>query len=122
MEAIGLASSIIQILDYTGKIVKYLRDVKNASRESERRYVQVQHIELVIKSIQKRIDEGEAVNWGADRKDGQPESWYRQLQELQGMLDGLTKSMEKVIAAVAPPVDKMGRMKRRLFYHFRKKE
>jgi hypothetical protein len=120
--AVGLASSIVQILDFSGKILKYLYDVRNANKESERRYVQVQHIELVIKSIKKRIDEGEAVNWGATGKDGQSETWYRQLQELRGMLDGLTNSMKKMMIAVAPPADRVQSLKRRLVYHFRKKE
>jgi hypothetical protein len=37
-------------------------------------------------------------------------------------LDGLTNSMKKMMIAVAPPADRVQSLKRRLVYHFRKKE
>ena len=99
-----------------GKLCKYLHDVKNSKKEHARWLKKATSIEAVISSIKRRVEEGEAINWGRDPSN---ESQSQRLKELQTRLDELLTSMKGFMIAVEP-VEGLKKIKRHLTYTFRK--
>ena len=86
MEALGATASIIAILSLSHKVLKYLNDVKDASKERRACATEVKTLNTLLLKLSLRLDEGSAES-----------QWYTEVQALadkNGPLDQLKHDLE----------------------------
>ena len=92
-------SSVIAILQLSGKVLEYLNDVKNASKDREKCAVEASNLYCLLLSLRSRLEEGSS-----------NEPWYNAVRALgveNGPLDQYKQALEQLQAKLA----REGRMK-----------
>lgn len=111
--AIGLAASIIQLIDVTAKAVKYLNDVKDAPKDRQRLALEVTSLLALLTNLRYQMEEAEATD-----------TWFRCLRSLgekYGLLDQFSGAMEALVKKLKPEGG-MQRYSRALSWTLEKKE
>ena len=113
-EAIGVAGSIIAILRLTGVVVRYLNDVKDASKDCSKLMVEISctsGILLGLKAVVESLEAEEA-------------AWYttiRSLDASSGPLNQLSSTLERLSKHLKPLVG-LRKAGRSLIWPFKKGE
>ncbi|KAK0439023.1 uncharacterized protein EV420DRAFT_1486485 [Desarmillaria tabescens] len=108
-EALGIASSIITLVDAAHIIVSYLKDVKKTPKEHDKLSKELSNLAIylnVVDQLTRMVDAGDP--------------WLVMVQRLSGpfmQLDVLLKDIKKKLE---PASDGMGKMKQRLLWKFSK--
>ncbi|KAK0438883.1 uncharacterized protein EV420DRAFT_1227431, partial [Desarmillaria tabescens] len=108
-EALGIASSIITLVDAAHIIVSYLKDVKKAPKERDKLSKELSNLAIYLNAVDQLTRTVDA---------GDP--WLAMVQRLSGpfmQLDVLLKDIKKKLE---PASDGMGKMKQRLLWKFSK--
>ncbi|RYP20071.1 hypothetical protein DL765_002997 [Monosporascus sp. GIB2] len=99
-EAVGLTASIVTILDLSGKILAYLRDVKDGPKDCNRLKLEVRSTEGILKTLKETVEDAEAEpqeKWSTTirtlNKDEGP------LKQLEEVLHTLNNILEKTASA-----------------------
>ena len=91
---VGLAASIITIIDISTKTVKYLQDVKDAPAARRRLSVEVTSLLSLLTNLQYRVEEAKAT-----------EPWLQGVRSLaveNGPLDQIKETMEDLACKLQP--------------------
>lgn len=94
MEAVGLAASIIQLISVTTKTVKYLNNVKNATKDRARLSEEVISLLALLMKLRDKVEEPTTTN-----------TWLTGVRVLgvgNGPLDQLKVAMEKLVKRLKP--------------------
>ena len=108
---VGLSASVIQISDATIKILRYLNDVRNASKEQAQVAQEGTLLLALLTSIKYRLEE-------TDVKD----QWARGVLSL-GMVNGPLHQYQEALEGLAGKLHGSGgRLKTAVLWHFDKKD
>ncbi len=108
-EALGIASSIVTLIDTSHAIVGYLKDVKEAPKEHDKLSKELSTLEIYLRTVNQLTQLADADN-----------PWLATAQRLSGpfaQLDVLLKGLKKKLK---PASDGIGKMKQRLLWKFSK--
>ncbi|PBK81229.1 hypothetical protein ARMGADRAFT_813254 [Armillaria gallica] len=108
-EALGIASSIITLIEISHTIVGYLKDIREAPKERDKLSKELSYLELYLGMVNQ-------LTQMADAND----PWLATAQRLSGpfaQLDVLLKGLKKTLE---PASDGIGKMKQRLLWKFSK--
>ncbi|KAK0438147.1 uncharacterized protein EV420DRAFT_1280221 [Desarmillaria tabescens] len=108
-DALGIASSIVTLVEISHTIVGYLKDVKEASKECDKLSKELSNLAIYLETVNK-------LTQTADAND----PWLATAQRLSSpfmQLDILLKNLKKKLE---PASDGMGKMKQRLLWKFTK--
>jgi len=103
MEAVGLAASIVSLIEVTTKVVKYLDDVKDAPKERAELASEANILLGLLHSLKNRVDQANLTD-----------PWFVGLQSLDvpgGLLHQYKESMHKLAKKLEPAhgVKKVGK-------------
>jgi hypothetical protein len=113
MDGLSAAASIIAVLQLTGAVIGYLKDVKDAPKECQQCMSEASNLENLLKSLLRRLVEGQA---------GDP--WFTAIVDLDiknGPLDQYKQALEQLRSKVEDQ-DGVHKFKRRLLWKFSKEE
>ncbi|KAK0438156.1 uncharacterized protein EV420DRAFT_1316688 [Desarmillaria tabescens] len=108
-DALGIASSIITLVEISHTIVGYLKDVKEAPKERDKLSKELSNLAIYLETVNKLTQTADA-----------DDPWLVTAQRLSGpfmQLDVLLKDLKKKLE---PASDGMGKVKRRLLWKFTK--
>ncbi|SJL14259.1 uncharacterized protein ARMOST_17715 [Armillaria ostoyae] len=109
-EALGIASSIISLIDVSKTIVEYLKDVKEAPKERDELNRELSNLAIYLDTVH-RLTQTAAAD----------DPWLETVQRLSGpfaQLDELLKSVKTKLEHA--PDGPMGKMRQRLLWKFSK--
>ena len=97
MEPAGLTASIVTLADLCGKIIKYLRDAKDAPKEFKDLELEIRSTQVVLKTLQKTVQDAQDApeRWSETIRtlDQKPHGPLHQiLVDLTALHDGLSKA------------------------------
>ncbi|KAL8664144.1 MAG: hypothetical protein Q9202_003328 [Teloschistes flavicans] len=94
MEAVGLAASIVQLIDLTTKAIKYLNSVKRSSKERTELSLEASSLLQFLLDLQNKVDQSNGT-----------ESWFHGLKSLDlenGPLDQLRGALQQLAKRLKP--------------------
>src|SRR5438046_7959257 len=94
MEAVGLAASIVQLIDATTKIIKYLNDVKDAPKDRARLARETTSLLALLTDLRYRVDEAKSTD-----------PWFTGVRSLgveRGPLEQFKEAMEELARKLKP--------------------
>ncbi|KAI4245553.1 MAG: hypothetical protein LQ352_006542, partial [Teloschistes flavicans] len=94
MEAVGLAASIVQLIDLTTKAIKYLNSVKRSSKERTKLSLEASSLLQFLLDLQNKVDQSNGT-----------ESWFHGLKSLDlenGPLDQLRGALQQLAKRLKP--------------------
>lgn len=94
MEAVGVAASLAQLVDFTAKTIKYINSIKDASKERAGLLREASTLLNLLISLQTQVDEAK-----------QSEEWFvgiRSLTVKNGPLDQLRNALEHLTDKLKP--------------------
>jgi hypothetical protein len=112
-DPLSVSVSIIAILQLTGTIIDYLKDVHDAPQDRINFLVEISGLDGLLDALQKRVQEA---------KSGDP--WLTELQALgvqNGPLDQLDSDLKRLTSKLEP-LDGLKEVRRRLTWKFSKTE
>jgi hypothetical protein len=112
MEVIGLAASIVQILELTAKLVSYLNSIKNASKEQRALEAEAASVYGVLVQLKRRVEDAD-----------EDKDWFktvRILGEPNGALDQYDKALQKLRSKVKDTSTIGGKIVHSVTWKFRK--
>jgi hypothetical protein len=83
MEAVGLAASIISVIEITGTTLSYLNDVRTSSRERAKLAMEVSDVSARLVSLRYRLADSTA-----------KDPWFKAVQGLSGPLESFKATIE----------------------------
>ncbi|KAF2257612.1 hypothetical protein CC78DRAFT_482883 [Lojkania enalia] len=113
MDPLSVTASIIAILQLSAKVLEYLNDVKDASKDRTQCALEISNLYNLLFSLRAQVEEGDATN-----------EWYTALQALaveNGPLDQFKQALETLQARITDG----GRLKKAgdiLMWKFKKEE
>ncbi|KAK0438134.1 uncharacterized protein EV420DRAFT_1651578 [Desarmillaria tabescens] len=109
-EALGIASSIVSLLDVSHTIVKYLKDVKDAPKERDELDRELSNLAIYLDTVH-RLTQTAAAD----------DPWLETVQRLSGPFAQLDELLKSVKTKLEPASDgPLGKMKQRLLWKFSK--
>ncbi len=111
--AVGLAASILQIINTTAQIIQYLKDVREAPEERAQIQREADSLLGLLKSLRDRVEH-------ANQKD----PWYVQICSLEGQGGPLDQYQSAMIALAKKlkPESGVKKLEKRLLWTFDKKQ
>jgi hypothetical protein len=112
MEAVGLAASIVQVLELTAELVRYLNSVKNANKEQRTLEAEAASVYGVLVQLKRRVEDAD------EEKD-----WFktvRVLGEPNGALDQYDGALQKLQSKVKDTSTVSGKIVHAVTWKFRK--
>ena len=111
--AVGLAASILQIINTTAQTIQYLKDVRDAPEERAQIQQEADSLLGLLKSLRDRMEH-------ANRKD----PWYLQICSLEGQGGPLDQYQSAMIALAKnlKPGSGVKKLEKRLLWTFDKKQ
>lgn len=112
-DPLSISASIIAVLQLTGAIISYLKDVHDAPQDRIDFLMEVSGLDVLLDALQKRVQEA---------KSGDP--WLTELQPLGvkfGPLDQFNSDLKR-LASKLEPLTGLKQVKRRLTWKFDKIE
>jgi hypothetical protein len=111
--AVGLVASIVQLIDSTTKVVKYLNDVRDAPKDRARLAQEAASLLALLTSLRYRVEESNPTD-----------SWFSGVRSLGGpggLLEQFREAMEKLATRLRPDsgIKKVGKA---LFWTLEKDE
>lgn len=113
MAELGIAASIISVIQLTGTVTQYLVSVKGASRDRQKIYNELSSITSILFVLKDQADEAE--------HDGSWDTTLRALDMPKGPLEQFQKALETLAAKLAP-VDGLKKLHKSLMWPFQEKE
>ncbi|KAK0432022.1 hypothetical protein EV421DRAFT_1851169 [Armillaria borealis] len=109
-DALGIASSIISLIDVSKTIVEYLKDVKEAPKERDELNRELSNLAIYLDTVH-RLTQTAAAD----------DPWLQTVQRLSGPFAQLDELLKSVKTKLEPAPDgPMGRMRQRLLWKFSK--
>ncbi|RYP66703.1 hypothetical protein DL771_007636 [Monosporascus sp. 5C6A] len=111
MDPLSATASVIAVLQFTGEVIKYLNDVKDASKECQQCTIEASNLQNLLISLRYRLERGQT---------GDP--WFTAVRTLNvenGPLDQYKQALEQLQSKVKNDTQ---RMKTRLAWKFTKAE
>ena len=111
--AVGLAASIVQIINTTAQTIQYLKDVRDAPEERAQIQREADSLLRLLKSLRDRVEHA-----------NQQAPWYLQICSLEGQggpLDQYHTAM-KALAKKLKPESGVKKLEKRLLWTFDKKQ
>jgi hypothetical protein len=101
---VGLAASIVQLIDVTTKAIKYLNDVKDAPKDRAKLAKEATSLLVLLTDLRYRVEEAKSTD-----------SWFTGVRSLGvegGPLDQLKEAMEELARKLKPEttIKKFGKM------------
>lgn len=109
MEAVGLASAIVSLVELAHITVKYLKDVKEAPKERDELSKELSNLMIYLTTVNQLTQTATA---------GDP--WLGTVQRLSDPLVQLGALLNDLKKKLEPASDGMGKMKQRLLWKFSK--
>ena len=113
VSAVGLAASILQIINTTAQIIQYLKDVREAPEERAQIHQEANSLLGLLKSLRDRVEH-------ANQKD----PWYVLICSLEGQGGPLDQCQSAMIALAKKlrPESGVKKLEKRLLWTFDKKQ
>ena len=111
--AVGLAASILQIINTTAQIIQYLNDVREAPEERAQILREAASLLGLLKSLRARVEHA-----------NQTDSWYVQIRSLEGQGGPLDQYQSAMIALAKKlkPESGVKKLEKLLLWTFDKKQ
>lgn len=113
-DVIGLASSIVQLLNVIGNLFEYVSDVKRSHDERSELLLEVQNLVPLLKGLYNRIQ-------GADSNDPWIEN-IRILNRPEGPINRFRVTLDRLQKNLAPGSSKVAALKHKFTWPFDKKQ
>lgn len=113
MDPLSIAASIIAVLQLSGKVLGYLNDVKDASKDRAKCAVEASNVHSLLLNLRFRLEEGSA---------GAP--WFTAVRAL-GIENGPLDQFKQALEALQSSMTDGGRLKKAgdaLMWKFKKEE
>ncbi|KAK0451231.1 uncharacterized protein EV420DRAFT_728492 [Desarmillaria tabescens] len=109
MDAVGLASAIVSLVELTHIIVKYLKDVKEAPKERDELSKELSNLTIYLTTVN-QLTQATAVD----------DPWLVTVRRLSDTFAQLGVFLSDLKKKLEPASDSMGKMKQRLRWKFSK--
>jgi hypothetical protein len=113
MDPLSLTASIIAVLQVSCEVIKYLKDIKDASDDCQRCFADTSNLHGLLITLLSHIQQTQT---------GDP--WFTSVEHLareNGVIDELNHVLQKIYAKVQMPDGARG-LKKRLLWKFDKRE
>lgn len=113
MDPLSLSAGIIAVLQVTGKLLSYLNDIRNATKDQTQLTVEAYNICSLLASLRVRVEHSDA-----------HDAWFTAVRSLgtkNGPLDQVREALERLVSKVEPFQGLKG-LGRQLMWKFEKSE
>ena len=113
MDPLSLSASIVALLQITGKLLSYLNDVRNTTKDQAQLAVEASNIYGLLASLRFRVEQSDA-----------HDPWFSAVQNLgteNGPLDQAKEALERLVLRIEP-CQGIQRLGKRLMWKFEKSE
>ena len=113
MDPLSLTASIVAVLQMTGKLLSYLNDVRNTTKDQAQLAVEASNIYGLLTSLRFRVEQSNA-----------HDPWFSAVHKLSmenGPLDQAKEALERLVSKVEPSQG-IQRLGRQLMWNFDKSE
>ena len=106
-DPLSLTASIIAVIDLTSKVVKYLNDVKNASKERAKCAIEAAYLQSLLLNLRFRIEEESSSElWlttvkSLSSENGPLDEYKQALKELERKLEPEDNALKRAATALA---------------------
>jgi hypothetical protein len=114
MDPLSIAASIIAILQLSNKVIGYLNDVKEASKEHARCAVEAANLHSLLTNLRYRLEDADADT-----------PWFTAIRALavdKGPFDQFKQTLELLSNRMAGGADHLGKFREALMWKFKKEE
>jgi hypothetical protein len=113
MDGLSVSASIVAILQLTGEVIKYLNNVKDASKECQRCTIEASNLQSLLMNLRYHVEQSK-----------NDDSWYTAVRALNienGPLDQYKQALEQLRSKVEIQ-DGVQKSMKRLLWKFSKEE
>jgi hypothetical protein len=114
MDPLSVAASIIAILQLSNKVIGYLNDVKDASKERAKCAVEATNLHSLLTNLRYRLEDADVHS-----------PWFTAIRALavdQGPLDQFKQTLELLKDSMAGDTGRIGKLREALQWKFKKEE
>ena len=113
-DPLSITASIVALLEFSGKVIGYLNDVKNGSADCVKILSEVASVKCMLYSLQEKAHE--------DKHNGAWSSTFYSLNVPKGPLDQIQTALESLSTKLAPPSTSLKKVRKAMTWPFQKGE